>query len=645
VVKNKVIVDIITNSDKSQKNILKYAAGVTAAVAAVAGLVKVGKDLIDAYAVQETAENNLMAAIRATGEESSISMDAMKAYASSLQDVTLYGDETILSGQSLLQSLADLDQDGLQSVTPHVLDFATAMGIDLKSAMSLVGKTLGSSTNALGRYGIEIDMSGSKSEKLAQLTQALNDKFGGMAEAAGETTTGALKQMRNAVGDLKEELGKSIADGLEPFARATTNLVSKLTSWISTNRKLKEFFDDTKEGGDQASYSLEELHAMLAELERKQMSMADLDLGYDKQIKAIQNLIDAYGMEDQFLIKAREKKLALARLDKENADAEAGRKAEAMADMDALKNAYASTKQGQIDALKTQIAYFEEFKKGPMAVAVLEDLYSQLEALQGKQEELTETTQVFLGDALVPLSDAEAEMWQNYGEGIADSISKTKELTEETFNLGEALNTVGTIQNGLEQFTNQMYDNEIEKLTQTEDAKIQAIEDSYDKRLALMDEDSQAYKDLEKDKIEALKDAEDAKHEVVKAAKEKQWKADKAFAVTKSIIDTISAVTEALPNVPLSVVIGALGAANTAAIAAQPMPAFATGGSFTTTGPTPILVGDNTSGQERITVEPVGGNNGGNQTMILNIDGQQFMGWMQNQLDNGRLRVPRRILA
>ena len=71
---------------------------------------------------------------------------------------------------------------------------------------------------------------------------------------------------------------------------------------------------------------------------------------------------------------------------------------------------------------------------------------------------------------------------------------------------------------------------------------------------------------------------------------------------------------------------------------------LATGGSFTTTGPTPILVGDNTSGQERITVEPVGGN-GGNQTMILNIDGQQFMGWMQNQLDNGRLRVPRRILA
>jgi len=158
----------------------------------IGALVKGVKAMTDAYTIQEQAEASLQAAITATGKEAEISVTEMGSYASSLQELTLFGDEAILSGQALLQSLADLNQDGLKQVTPAVLDFATATGMNLQAAMSLVGKTLGSSTNALTRYGIEIDMTLSESEKLEAITAGLTDKFGGMAMAAADTASGGV---------------------------------------------------------------------------------------------------------------------------------------------------------------------------------------------------------------------------------------------------------------------------------------------------------------------------------------------------------------------------------------------------------------------------------------------------------------------
>jgi len=531
------------------------------------------------------------------------------------------------SAKELLGNTADL-LTGLGFTQDSAADLSiqvNTLAADLASFSNFEGGTQGASEALTKALLGEAESAKALGIVINQNTQEYKDSVKYYTEVEGKTLLQAkaftalkmaTEQSGNAIGDvartweshanvqrrlqestksLKEELGKQVNEGLTPLLSLTDKMVRKLTSWISINRKLKEFFDDTGKGSKDATYSLEELHSMLAELEQKQMSMADLDLGYDKQIKAIQNLIDAYGIEDQFLIKAREKKLALARLDKENADAEAGRKAEAMADMDALKNAYASTKQGQIDALKTQIAYFEEFKKGPMAVAVLEDLYSQLEALQGKQEELTETTQVFLGDALVPLSDAEAEMWQNYGEHIADAIEDTQDMEDEVKELNQVYQDLAN--EGIGAFAS-------------------------------------AFKDIgsgNKDLWEGFKDAGK---------------------------DAISAVLEGLAKMALVQAALDLAAFNFAGAAAYTAAAagayaasgyvqtLATGGSFTTTGPTPILVGDNTSGQERVTIEPIGGNNlMGDRPIIMYMDGQPFRAWFQNDLDNGTYRIPRRILV
>jgi hypothetical protein len=56
-----------------------------------------------------------------------------------------------------------------------------------------------------------------------------------------------------------------------------------------------------------------------------------------------------------------------------------------------------------------------------------------------------------------------------------------------------------------------------------------------------------------------------------------QAKQDKELALVQAVIATAAAIAEALPNVPLSIIAGVLGAAQVAAIAAQPLPQFAKG--------------------------------------------------------------------
>lgn len=63
-----------------------------------------------------------------------------------------------------------------------------------------------------------------------------------------------------------------------------------------------------------------------------------------------------------------------------------------------------------------------------------------------------------------------------------------------------------------------------------------------------------------------------------KALKVEAFKKQKAADIIQSIINTALAVTKALPNVPLSIAAGIAGAAQTAVIAAQPIPAFYAGG-------------------------------------------------------------------
>ena len=231
---------VTTQTAKTKNGFLAMIPGPVKAATAIGALVVIAKKLIGVYEVQEQAETALNAALKITGDYTPTVSRELQAYATELQGVTKYGDEATLAAMGMLQQFADLGEDGLKKLTPLVQDFASSLGLDLKTAASLVGKTLGSSTNALTRYGVEIDMTGTKEEKLAELTAAMTAKFGGMAQELASTGTGALKQYQNVVGDVKEGLGALVVEGITPFVKIMTNYATRVATALNETRQFKE---------------------------------------------------------------------------------------------------------------------------------------------------------------------------------------------------------------------------------------------------------------------------------------------------------------------------------------------------------------------------------------------------------------------
>ena len=202
-------------------DVIKKGLGGIAGAAKVAGAALVaglGASLA-AYKEQEKAINSMNQSLVQQGIFTPQLSKKYQELASSLQKVTTFGDENIISAQGQLQAYLG-QEEVTEDLLKATLDFASAMKVDLKTAADLVGKTVGSSTNALSRYGVEIDTSLSASEKLAAVTESLGGKFGGQAEAATKGL-GALDQLKNTMGDILEVIGSAFA----PFiGAAATNL-------------------------------------------------------------------------------------------------------------------------------------------------------------------------------------------------------------------------------------------------------------------------------------------------------------------------------------------------------------------------------------------------------------------------------------
>jgi len=189
--------------DGGLKSLGKSAVGVAGAYFGAMGLISGFSAAIRLAGEQEKAEKKLEVALGGTSQ-------ALLDQASALQKVTTFGDEAIIGVQASLAAFLD-SEDAIKKATEATLDISVAMGMDLKAAGDLVAKTLGSSTNAMSRYGIEVEGAVGSTERLESLTGNVAKLFGGQARAQAETMAGSIEQMKNAVGDAAESLGETLA--------------------------------------------------------------------------------------------------------------------------------------------------------------------------------------------------------------------------------------------------------------------------------------------------------------------------------------------------------------------------------------------------------------------------------------------------
>jgi hypothetical protein len=114
--------------------------------------------------------------------------------------------------------------------------------------------------------------------------------------------------------------------------------------------------------------------------------------------------------------------------------------------------------------------------------------------------------------------------------------------------------------------------NELSK--QASEQRIADIQASSDAELLAINNTT----DLENDKARERLALEKRTANAIAKEKTKQAQNDKALALFQAAVSTARAITEALPNIPLSIFVGIAGALQIAAIASRPVPKFEKGG-------------------------------------------------------------------
>ena len=221
---------------KAQKNLKKFGknierTGKTLSTNLTLPILALGAASVKAFDQQAKAETKLLTALKGREDIQQRLIDQAKE----LQKTTLFGDEETIAAQSML-AMMGLEEEAIRNLIPLIQDFASAKEMDLVTAADLVAKSMGSSTNALSRYGIEITGAVGSSERLNTAVTELTEKFGGQAEELAKIGAGPLITMKNELGDVGEEIGKRLMPVVIKFVDFMRNLIKRFDELTNSQK-------------------------------------------------------------------------------------------------------------------------------------------------------------------------------------------------------------------------------------------------------------------------------------------------------------------------------------------------------------------------------------------------------------------------
>lgn len=220
-------------------SISQIAEGASSVVQQLTG---VFQGLTSAYADQHVAETKLAQAMRNTMDASNEEIESIKQLCSEQQKLGVIGDEVQLAASQELATYLTMS-DNLKTLIPVMNDMVAqqyGLGASAESATqiaSMLGKVMNGQTEALSRYGYKFDDAqkhilqyGDESERAAVLAQVVTEAVGGMNAELAKTPAGRMQQLGNAIGDVKEKLGKAIQN-LMPVMTLLSNVTNIIAGW------------------------------------------------------------------------------------------------------------------------------------------------------------------------------------------------------------------------------------------------------------------------------------------------------------------------------------------------------------------------------------------------------------------------------
>jgi hypothetical protein len=242
-----------------------FAAGLTAAVA---GVVMLGKGLFDS--VQEAAkaqavQAQLNAVLESTGGVAGVTAAQVNEIGTALSQMTMFDDEAIVSAESLLLTFTNIGANVFPQATETVLNMSQALGQDLNSSATQLGKALQDpilGITALRRVGVNFTdaqqemikglvEAGKLEEAQALILGELETEFGGAAKAAGQTFAGQLKILQTQFGNIKETVGTALLPTLSGLATMLNDYLSKPETQAAIKALAESFADFAKNAAEQ----------------------------------------------------------------------------------------------------------------------------------------------------------------------------------------------------------------------------------------------------------------------------------------------------------------------------------------------------------------------------------------------------------
>lgn len=235
---------------KSLKNIAAYGVGlfgVTKAVSFVVGEIN----------ESQQASQQLNAVLTSTGGIAGVTAGQVNNLGTQLAQMSNFSDDAIISASALMLSFTNVSSNVFPRAMQSAVDLATAMNIDLKGAIIQIGKALNDPVRgmtALSKAGVQFNESqreaianaiDNKDILSAQLIilEELARQMGGSAAAAADTFAGSVIDLKDALGNLAEEL-EPVVDLVTRAVNGFTSMARAITSPIETFKLLFNNYDE-----------------------------------------------------------------------------------------------------------------------------------------------------------------------------------------------------------------------------------------------------------------------------------------------------------------------------------------------------------------------------------------------------------------
>jgi len=221
-------------------------AGVTATLGAVVKIVKRVSQSIgectEAFRTQTKVETALAVSIQNNPLVDGTASVRLKNFASEMQNISDIGDEQLIPMMSDLIAKGRTETETMQ-IIKVATDMASTGTISFENAVSQLNATLNGNIGRLGQQNAELKTLTEEELKSGKAVEILGQKYNGLAQAAADSN----KQLKNAIGDLKENLGAVFEKGLDPMRRYFAEVIGNINQAISSFREFKQAMKDVFE--------------------------------------------------------------------------------------------------------------------------------------------------------------------------------------------------------------------------------------------------------------------------------------------------------------------------------------------------------------------------------------------------------------